>query len=197
MKSDTLGRSSYAKISRLSCTVLHILDSNITENLLKSVQFNLSPPCKNLYNFIFNLISDSQLSLPLVLVSLKYAQIYYLSKSRQLTDVKLIFLISVIAANKFLDDNRLANTWWSSISNIEINLLNKSELKFYKDLRFNLHLRGKEYVEWVEEMTSIGKWIENIKNEERGKSGANTIKSMQVKYAMMDIIEESSEKRRS
>lgn len=144
-----LSKSSYAKICRLVATLTTLMHTNnleTSDNLLTIAMQTNPTPSGSFYELIYNMLSISGLTLPVILVALKYTHQYVCSNTNSIKDPQLLITIAAMTANKFLDDLRLSNTWWSRTSGIPLDVLNRNELLFLTDIAYTLHLSDKEYV---------------------------------------------------
>ncbi|KAI8815125.1 hypothetical protein BJ742DRAFT_5046 [Cladochytrium replicatum] len=80
-----------------------------------------------------------------------------------------LLVSSLICANKFLEDNRFSNRWWSKVAELPVEEINSSELKFLCGIGFDLYLESDEYSEWVETMDRFRRWQSS--SEERSSPG--------------------------
>ncbi|KAI8805017.1 hypothetical protein BJ742DRAFT_426489 [Cladochytrium replicatum] len=80
-----------------------------------------------------------------------------------------LLVSSLICANKFLEDNRFSNRWWSKVSELPVEEINSAELKFLCGVGFDLYLENDEYSEWVEAMDRFRRW--QSASEERSSPG--------------------------
>lgn len=159
--STSLTKSSYAKVCRLVATAVHLMNTNTMDADILSIAKLTNPkPTASFYEFTYNMLSRSKLSLPVILISLKYLHSYLVLNTKSIRDHHLLITVASMTANKFLDDLRLSNSWWSRTSGIPIQQLNQAELLFLRDISYSLHLRNSEYMRWVEEMQRFGKWLE-------------------------------------
>jgi hypothetical protein len=80
------------------------------------------------------------------------------SKYQYRRDPKLeyrLFTISLILANKYLDDNSYSNKAWSEVTGLDLRKVNIMELEFMKYIDYTLLVKEKEYVQWV-------RWLESF-----------------------------------
>ncbi|CAO3684353.1 unnamed protein product [Rhizopus stolonifer] len=129
--------------------------------------------------FCRQILNATQLSESVVLLSLKYIAILLQnSPSIQGADGSeyRLFTVSLMLANKFLDDNTFTNKTWSEVSGMKVTDLNIMELEFLDVLHFRLHVKKEEYERWrtalydfrhqlicvPEQIQKQQKWMENI-----------------------------------
>ena len=60
-----------------------------------------------------------------------------------------LFTVSVILANKYLDDNSYSNKAWSDVTGLELRKINIMEQEFMKYVDYNLVVVRTEYSAWV------------------------------------------------
>ncbi|KAJ3377251.1 hypothetical protein HDU92_008493 [Lobulomyces angularis] len=145
----------------MASTIIHLMFTNkIDTDLLTIAKLTHPKTTTAFYDFTFNLLSKAKLSLPLILVSLKYIHSFQIKNSKSIKDQSLLLIVALMTSNKFLDDMRLSNSWWSRTTGLNLSTINQAELFFLDDINYTLHLRDKEYISWVEEMQKFGKWLE-------------------------------------
>ncbi|KAJ3167826.1 hypothetical protein HK101_011701 [Irineochytrium annulatum] len=71
-----------------------------------------------------------------------------------------LLLASLITANKFMDDARFSNKWWSRVSEMPLPTINAVESDFLHHLNFTLVVPQREYDHWVERMQRFARMIE-------------------------------------
>ncbi|KAJ3416789.1 hypothetical protein HDV05_000163 [Chytridiales sp. JEL 0842] len=269
-KSSSSKASSYARVARLVSTVVHCMDQNMApwlqipslppypptsaSSLASPAQHQPSyqppRPSAALYAFAHRVLSSSKLSLPVVLIALRYLDLYYTFRrsqvaasetqqqqqqqqqqqnqdddlhrtgpkpwemgiggsayssfpttlvSRLSTDDRTavidasyvdpsnplnnlqpnpasplppakqpldnpfsLLVVALMTSNKFLDDARYSNRWWSKISEMPHSELNTTESQFLKTLGFELVFEPREYEKWVERMQKFARVIEEV-----------------------------------
>ncbi|KAI9101835.1 hypothetical protein DFS34DRAFT_577877, partial [Phlyctochytrium arcticum] len=130
---------------------------------------SIGRPPAALLVFAQKLISNSKLSLPVILVSLKYVERFlrgvrdqavkgcefgnnesaHTFDLRHVTSEYGLLVAALASANKFLDDSRFSNRWWAKVSEIGLLDLNKIEMAFLSGISYDLFLGDAAYVEWV------------------------------------------------
>jgi hypothetical protein len=137
-------------------------DVNIMADFVANVScnfINIHKPWRSLCLFAEKVLNQTRLPSSTVILGLTY-----LSKRLALErppfdrdpDAPLIpetrlyeyLTISLVLANKFLDDNTFTNTSWSDISGIKRHDLNVSERDWLKKLGYDLHLNPTEQKGW-------------------------------------------------
>ncbi|KAI8995905.1 hypothetical protein BC832DRAFT_542800 [Gaertneriomyces semiglobifer] len=208
-------KASYSRVSRLVATVVHLM---IHQFSLPPSQF--SPPVKSsywlalakaalgtsiprpsaaLFAFAQRVISNSKLSLPVILVALKYVETFLVALRTQpagtsnrppgtppLLDLRLdtavefnVLLGALMAANKFLDDSRYSNRWWAKVAEMPIPRVNHVEMAFLDGLSFRLHIHEDTYVGWVRSLQKLAGWLEEESMSTAAASdGAVAIKAL-------------------
>ncbi|KAJ3103873.1 hypothetical protein HDU97_009792 [Phlyctochytrium planicorne] len=71
-----------------------------------------------------------------------------------------LLISALMASNKFLDDARYSNRWWSKISEMPLRDVNASEHAFLEALGWGLKVGNTEYDAWVERMQRFARAIE-------------------------------------
>ncbi|KAI9256010.1 cyclin-domain-containing protein [Sporodiniella umbellata] len=101
--------------------------------------------------FCRQMLNATQLSESVVLLSLKYIAIL-LQNSPNIQGADgseyRLFTVSLMLANKFLDDNTFTNKTWSEVSGMKVTDLNIMELEFLDVLHFRLDVKKEEYERW-------------------------------------------------
>ncbi|KAJ3100284.1 hypothetical protein HDU97_002375 [Phlyctochytrium planicorne] len=64
---------------------------------------------------------------------------------------KLDFVVSILLANKVLDDHTFTNRTWSDLSRLDIEIINKSESIFLAKLNYNVIMRRSLFRMWMED----------------------------------------------
>ncbi|KAJ1558270.1 hypothetical protein HK405_014041, partial [Cladochytrium tenue] len=150
----------------------------------------LPRPSAALYAFAHRLLSSARLSLPVILVALRYLDAYYhedqlreekedetglhqqqqqpeeqqeqdhLQRRRRLTPFTAL-LACLVAANKFLDDSRYSNAWWSRVAELPLEQVNAFERDLLRTLRFRLAVPAEDYRDWAARMQAFARAIED------------------------------------
>ncbi|KAI8381152.1 uncharacterized protein BYT42DRAFT_612960 [Radiomyces spectabilis] len=101
--------------------------------------------------FCFQVLNATQLSDSAVCVALRYVAILLQAnptiEGAEGSEYRL-FIVSLMLANKFLDDNTYTNKTWSEISGMKVNDLNAMEAEFLGALDYNLFVRDTEFFRW-------------------------------------------------
>ncbi|CAO3629254.1 unnamed protein product [Cunninghamella blakesleeana] len=101
--------------------------------------------------FCHQILSVTQLSESVVILSLKYIAILLQNNPRiQGADGSeyRLFIVALLLANKFQDDNTYTNKTWSDISRMKLNELDIMEFEFLDVLKYRLFIRKEEYDCW-------------------------------------------------
>ncbi|KAK9766628.1 hypothetical protein K7432_004169 [Basidiobolus ranarum] len=103
------------------------------------------------HGFCYQVLSSSQVSVPVVLLALLYIQRFKNSspctKGADSSEGRL-FAVSLMLANKYLDDNAFTNRTWSEVTGIPLQEINIMEKEFLMILSFNLNLTHRELKGW-------------------------------------------------
>lgn len=108
-------------------------------------------PTEHFVSFVVNILRTTQVSQSVVIVSLYY--IYRLKTRRaglvgQPGSEYRLFLISLILANKFLDDYTYTNKTWADLSNTPLKEVTKMELQMYAGIGANANVTPSDYAWW-------------------------------------------------
>ncbi|KAF7728100.1 hypothetical protein EC973_006615 [Apophysomyces ossiformis] len=115
-----------------------------------ALTFDPSPAFKK---FCLQILTATQLSESAVCLALKYIAILLQSnpfiEGAEGSEYRL-FIVALILANKFLDDNTFTNKTWSDVSGMKVHDLNIMEAEFLEALDYNLFVRDNEFMRWKE-----------------------------------------------
>ncbi|CAO3591402.1 unnamed protein product [Absidia cylindrospora] len=102
-------------------------------------------------NFCQQILTATQLSEAVVMLSLKYiAKLLQTSpnvQGAQGSEYRL-FVVALLLANKFHDDNTFTNKTWADVSGMKLHELDIMELEFLSVLDFKLFIRKEEFDNW-------------------------------------------------
>ncbi|CAO3599586.1 unnamed protein product [Absidia cylindrospora] len=113
-----------------------------------SVSGNASPAFKR---FCLQVLTATQLSESAVFLALKYiANLLESNPSIEGAEGSeyRLFIVALMLANKFLDDNTFTNKTWSEVSGMKVQDLNIMESEFLEALEYHLFVREEEYMTW-------------------------------------------------
>ncbi|KAF9424169.1 hypothetical protein BGZ76_003548 [Entomortierella beljakovae] len=109
--------------------------------------------------FCLKVLSATQLSSSVILLSLKYIQKLLKNNpsihGQQGSEFRL-FTVSLMLANKFLDDNTFTNKTWSEVTGISVQEINVMEMEFLNQVQFSLFVSEAEYLDWLH---SLETWL--------------------------------------
>ncbi|KAI7820076.1 cyclin-domain-containing protein [Gamsiella multidivaricata] len=109
--------------------------------------------------FCLKVLSATQLSSSVILLSLKYIQKLLKNNpsihGQQGSEFRL-FTVSLMLANKFLDDNTFTNKTWSEVTGINVKEINVMEMEFLNQVQFSLFVSEAEYLDWLH---SLETWL--------------------------------------
>ncbi|KAI8850056.1 hypothetical protein BC829DRAFT_489008 [Chytridium lagenaria] len=71
-----------------------------------------------------------------------------------------LLIAALMSSNKFLDDARYSNRWWSKVSEMPLPDVNRAESEFLHILGYGLSVSPREYDSWVERMQRFARMIE-------------------------------------
>ena len=101
-------------------------------------------------DYIKRLISYLDITKNLVVVSSIY--INRLKIKFNYNNFHKIILISLLIANKFLEDDNMNNKFWSDCSGIPLQQFNKLEIKFLIKINYNLYIEEDEFSKQYDEI---------------------------------------------
>lgn len=113
-----------------------------------SLPGNASPAFKR---FCLQVLTATQLSESAVFLALKYiANLLESNPSIEGAEGSeyRLFIVALMLANKFLDDNTFTNKTWSEVSGMKVQDLNIMESEFLEALEYHLFVREEEYTSW-------------------------------------------------
>ncbi|KAG0151337.1 hypothetical protein CROQUDRAFT_667923 [Cronartium quercuum f. sp. fusiforme G11] len=100
--------------------------------------------------FIHNVLNTTQLSHSVVLLAL-----FYIHRLKCLNPIKpnakseyRIGVVSLMLANKMLDDHTYTAKTWSDVSRLPLASLNDGEIEFLQGLNFELHVNIRDFSAW-------------------------------------------------
>ncbi|KAK3825719.1 MAG: cyclin-domain-containing protein [Benniella sp.] len=121
---------------------------------------NINGASSNAYNvFCLKVLTATQLSSSVILLALKYIQKLLKNNpsihGQQGSEFRL-FTVSLMLANKFLDDNTFTNKTWSEVTGINVKEINVMEMEFLNQVQFSLFVSEAEYLDWLH---SLETWL--------------------------------------
>ncbi|CAO3636387.1 unnamed protein product [Cunninghamella blakesleeana] len=112
------------------------------------VNGNASPAFKR---FCLQVLSSTQLTESAVYLGLKYI-CHLLESNPSIEGAEgseyRLFIVALMLANKFLDDNTFTNKTWSEVSGMKVQDLNIMESEFLEALEYTLFVRDEDYKKW-------------------------------------------------
>ncbi|KAI9299925.1 hypothetical protein BJ944DRAFT_244695 [Cunninghamella echinulata] len=133
--------------------------------------------------FCHQILVVTQLSESVVILSLKYIAILLQNNPRiQGADGSeyRLFIVALLLANKFHDDNTYTNKTWSDISRMEISELNIMEFEFLDVLRYRLFVQKEEYDQWKMGLLSFMTQLKNVALLQEEKLMQSTIRNISM-----------------
>lgn len=104
----------------------------------------------NIEDYIKRLIGYLDISHNVIIVSLIY--IDRLKIKFNYDNVHKFVLVSLLIANKFLEDDYMNNNYWANCGGIPLNFLNKLEKGFLKRINYMLYIKEEEFIKKYEEI---------------------------------------------
>ncbi|KAG1324174.1 hypothetical protein G6F62_009247 [Rhizopus arrhizus] len=101
--------------------------------------------------FCYQVLSATQLKESAVYLCLKYiANLLQINPSIEGAEGSeyRLFVVALMLANKFLDDNTYTNKTWSEVSGMKVHDLNVMEAEFLEAIDFNLYIRAQDFAVW-------------------------------------------------
>ncbi|ORY06612.1 hypothetical protein K493DRAFT_190414, partial [Basidiobolus meristosporus CBS 931.73] len=102
-------------------------------------------------NFCYQVLSTSQVSVPVILLALVYIQRFKSSSPCTMgadSSEGRLFAVALMLANKFLDDGPFTNRTWSEVTGIPLSEINIMEREFLTILSFDLNMSHREFRSW-------------------------------------------------
>src|SRR5688572_2490742 len=66
-----------------------------------------------------------------------------------------LFTVSLILANKILDDHSYTNKTWSQVTTIPLLELNQAEQEFLRNCGYELYVSNMEYLDWLRSLQAF------------------------------------------
>ena len=114
--------------------------------------------------FLGKILNLTSVSCTCLILSLKYAQLYYRKKlsfstTKQMEDNQFrIFVVSIMLANKYTEDHPYTSKAWSTLSGMPINEINEMECEFLSLLGHDLYVSESEFREWTVTLQRLCQW---------------------------------------
>ncbi|KAG0229716.1 hypothetical protein BGW42_001385 [Actinomortierella wolfii] len=122
----------------------------------------IPPPTALFRKFCLDVLSATQLSRSVILLSLKYIDklMFHLKISNKIVNTGegaeyRFFTGALILANKFLDDNTFTNKTWAEITGMKMVDVNHLEMQFLNGIDFRLFTSPEEYQDWLTGLTKF------------------------------------------
>ncbi len=112
--------------------------------------FQICDKTISIEDYINRLISHLDISKNLIVVSSIY--INRLRIKFNYNNFHKIILISLLIANKFLEDDNMNNKFWADCGGIPLLQLNKLEIKFLIKINYNLYIGEEEFYKKYDEI---------------------------------------------
>ncbi|KAF9979264.1 hypothetical protein BGZ73_002533 [Actinomortierella ambigua] len=167
LPSPVSARPSHAYYDHATCinrsppTPRSAMSARPTHRRLYSDSADAIPPPTALFRkFCLDVLSATQLSRSVILLSLKYIEklMIHLKISNKIVNTGegaeyRFFTGALILANKFLDDNTFTNKTWAEITGMKMVDVNHLEMQFLNGIDFRLFTSPEEYQEWLSALT--------------------------------------------
>jgi hypothetical protein len=112
--------------------------------------YNINESAINIEDYINRLFIYLDISKNLIIVSLIYIDRLKVKFNNE-NGHKLV-LISLLIANKFLEDDNMNNKFWANCGGITLSNLNELERKFLKRINYVLYIQEEEFINKYEEI---------------------------------------------
>ncbi len=135
--------------------------------------------------FLTKVLKLTTVSCTCLILSLKFAQLYFRKKSsfssssiaQQLEDNQFrIFVVSIMLANKYTEDHPYVSKAWATLSGMPIYEINELECDFLSLLGHDLYISASEFRDWTVILQKLCQWrlpspayIEHCNNERKLK----------------------------
>ncbi|CAG8458689.1 3550_t:CDS:2 [Diversispora eburnea] len=116
-------------------------------------------------NFCIGILCITQLSHVTVFVALKYIQRYIKCAKAIDFGIGRLFLISLILADKYVNDIKYSIETWAKITELPSKEINKMQLTFWRFLSYNVYINGDEYSDWINRLMECIKLQEQMNNK--------------------------------
>ncbi|CAO3642757.1 unnamed protein product [Cunninghamella echinulata] len=115
---------------------------------------------------------DTQISCGCILLALYYLQQLKLANNASLLKSEShMFTISLMLANKFLDDNTFTNKTWSEVSGIPITELNLMEMQYLSALNYKIYVHCIRFCSWA---TQCQQWLDQCRFTSTSTNSTNS-----------------------
>ncbi|KAJ1551803.1 hypothetical protein HK096_005779 [Nowakowskiella sp. JEL0078] len=91
-----------------------------------------------------------------------------------------LLLASLMTANKFLDDERFSNKWWSKVSEFSLEDLGDLEMSFLVGLEFDLDVKDNEYKEWLSAMQYFTRCLDQVEERNNQSKQENLLNASKI-----------------
>jgi hypothetical protein len=114
--------------------------------------------------FLGKILNLTTVSCTCLILSLKFAQIYYRKKlasstAEQMEDNQFrIFVVSIMLANKYTEDHPYTSKAWSTLSGMPIYEINEMECDFLSLLAHELYVSESEFRAWTVTLQNLCQW---------------------------------------
>ncbi|KAI9612397.1 hypothetical protein KEM48_004128 [Puccinia striiformis f. sp. tritici PST-130] len=147
--SSSASASVAASSSTAATSATHLSTNNPSPLSITITQAQLVPN-PEFVMFIHNLLNTTQVSHSVVLLAL-----FYIHRLKCLNAIKpnskseyRIGVVSLMLANKMLDDHTYTAKTWSEVSRLPLGSLNDGEIEFLRGLHFELHVNIRDFSAW-------------------------------------------------
>ena len=123
-----------------------LADIDMTRSVLRSE----SPVRSDFRKYVSQILSSTRLPSSTILLGLHYLaeRMTLLSNSGKYNhgsgQVYRMLTIGLVLGSKFLDDNTFQNRSWSEVSSIPVNELNRLEVEWLTDIKWNMHINPED-----------------------------------------------------
>ncbi|KAI8592878.1 hypothetical protein BDZ88DRAFT_406470 [Geranomyces variabilis] len=156
--------------------------------------------------YVEHVLSTTKVSSSVIVLALKYLQRICTRKDAiraasplvtTKTNYKLAFLVSLVLANKFADDERFTNAAWASVADYSVETLNRAEFDALDAIEFKLTVGETEYTKWLETVDSfatktqaVSEHIERRRQEEARQLAARQLQLQQEEQQLLEHFQQ-------
>ncbi|KAJ3155096.1 hypothetical protein HDU89_007286 [Geranomyces variabilis] len=156
--------------------------------------------------YVEHVLSTTKVSSSVIVLALKYLQRICTRKDAiraasplvtTKTNYKLAFLVSLVLANKFADDERFTNAAWASVADYSVETLNRAEFDALDAIEFKLTVGETEYTKWLETVDSfatktqaVSEHIERRRQEEARHLAARQLQLQQEEQQLLEHFQQ-------
>ena len=121
------------------------------------------------------------------LLSLVHLALFYLARLKLTTpfspsSLPILFLASIITAQKVLEDKRFTNSTWANLSGLPLGYVNRIERDFLTHLRYDLFVSKEEFRDWLFSLKVLIQRVHSTSSKRQEEAGIKTPPTSPVSY---------------